>query len=67
MKYIIELIEGIQKDVISKLEKQEIKPNKIKVKNMINDYISKYLTELSIDDIIINGLCEEYKNNKDIY
>jgi len=67
MKEIINIIEGIQNEIISKLEKQEIRPNKIKVKNIINDYISNILVNMENDDIIIYGLCEEYKNNKDVY
>jgi len=66
-KNIIELIEGIQKDIIGKLEKQGIMPHKTKIKTMINHYISNIVVNLSNDDILINGLCEEYKNNKDLY
>jgi len=66
-KNIIEFIEGVQKDIISKLEKQGVRPHKTKVKNMVNDYISNIIINLSNDEILINGLCEEYKINKDLY
>jgi len=66
-KNITESIEGIQKDIISKLEKQGVRPHKTKLKNMVNDYISNIIVNLSNDDILINGLCEEYKVNKDLY
>jgi len=66
-KNINESIEGIQKDIIIKLEKQGIRPHKIKVKTMVNDYLSNIIVNLSNDDILINGLCEEYKINKDLY
>lgn len=61
---------AIQNKIISEFEKQRLPIkgiNKIKVRNMVNEYIDNILTELYHDDIVIYGLCEEFKKNKDIY
>jgi hypothetical protein len=67
---INELITGINNEVIRKLDNQGLYSHKkdfYKTGRMINNYIEQILINIQNDDIIINGLCEEYKNNKDVY
>ena len=66
-KNIVEFIEDIQKDIIRRLEKQGGKSQKGKVKNMVNDYMSNIIVNIFNDEILMYGLCEEYKNNIDVY
>jgi len=66
-KNIVEFIEDIQKDIIRRLEKQGVKSQKGKVKNMVNDYMSNIIVNIFNDEILMYGLCEEYKNNIDVY
>jgi hypothetical protein len=57
----------IVNEVIRKLNKQNIYPTVTEIKSLVSAYILNILVEIENNDIVIYGLCEEFKNNKDVY
>lgn len=67
MADIKNVVEGIQNDVIRRLEHMGEAVSKTKIKNLVNDYVEQALIAMSNDDVVIYGLCMEYQKNKNIY